>query len=59
MVSVGREADVSGNGWEVSSCVELCMMCSMRTTSVKDCVRCCIMMSLTIDCWTCCVLERG
>ena len=58
-VRVGGDADVRGDGWEVLNCVELCMICRMRITSVRDCVGCCMMMSLTVDCWTCCVLERG
>ena len=47
-VIVDGEAVVSGAGWVVSSCVELCMIWRIRITSVRDCVGCCMMRSLMV-----------
>ena len=47
-VIVGGEAVVSGAGWVVSSCVELCIIWKIRITLVRDCVGCCTMMSLMV-----------
>ena len=51
-VSVGGEDVVSGDVWVVSNCVELCMICRIRITAVRDCVGCYMMMLLMVVCRT-------